>query len=47
MGLHSHRRPGLVRHLAALVWARDDAGERRVVVPRRYDFGPDPYAMYR
>ncbi|MHC5027646.1 MAG: hypothetical protein ACYTGR_12905 [Planctomycetota bacterium] len=37
----------LVRHLAALVWARDDAGERRVVVPRRYDFGPDPYAMYR
>lgn len=32
-------------HLAELAWAGEE-GESRVI-PRRYDFGPDPYARYR
>lgn len=37
----------LIRELAALAWIPDDpaAALRPAVV--RYDFGPDPYAMYR
>ena len=37
----------MMRRLARLAWATDlpEAGVR--VIPRRYDFGPDPYARYR
>ena len=37
----------LVRHLAALAWATDLPQDRIRLIPRRYDFGPDPYARYR
>lgn len=35
------------RKLADLAWAGDFASDRRLVEPRRYDFGSDPYAQYR
>jgi hypothetical protein len=35
----------LVRRLSALAWA--DAPALPPTAPRRYDFGPDPYAGYR
>ena len=37
----------LVRRLALLAWATDLPEDRITVIPRRYDFGPDPYARYR
>ena len=37
----------LVRHLAGLAWATDLPQKRIRTIPRRYDFGPDPYARYR
>ncbi len=37
----------LVRHLAQLGWATDLPQKRIRAIPRRYDFGPDPYARYR
>lgn len=37
----------LVRHLAALVWASDLPDEIVFIEPFRYDFGPDPYQVYR
>lgn len=37
----------LVRLLAQLAWASDLADPRVKIQPRRYDFGPDPYARYR
>jgi hypothetical protein len=54
----SHRQPlappgevgppaaALVRRLAELAWAGETT-RRAVVAPKRYDFGPDPYARYR
>lgn len=36
-----------IRHLAELAWETDLPLERPVVMPKRYDFGPDPYAQYR
>ena len=36
-----------VRRLAELAWAGDLPEDRARVIPRRYDFGPDPYARYR
>ena len=35
------------RRLAAYAWAADYPIERLAETPRRYDFGPDPYARYR
>ncbi len=35
------------RRLAAYAWAADYPVERIAETPRRYDFGPDPYARYR
>ena len=35
------------RRLAELAWASDEALPRAMVIPRRYDLGPDPYARYR
>lgn len=37
----------LVRHLARLAWETDLPAERVIIAPRRYDFGPDPYARFR
>ncbi len=37
----------LVRMLARLAWATDLSDPHVVTIPRRYDFGPDPYAQYR
>jgi hypothetical protein len=51
-----HFRPGegadpaitrFIRHLAELAWETDLLPEEPVVMPHRYDFGPDPYARYR
>jgi len=36
----------LVEHVRALAWFGDENG-RAMVEPKRYDFGPDPYARYR
>jgi hypothetical protein len=36
----------LVRALAALAWMSDEPEVRRLTIPRRYDFGPDPYERY-
>ena len=36
----------LVEHLAGLL-NLDPVRQTRLVIPRRYDFGPDPYAQYR
>ena len=35
------------RMLADLAWAGDFSYEKIPVIPRRYDFGSDPYAQYR
>jgi len=37
----------LVREMAALAWASDRELPESRIVPKRYDFGPDPYARYR
>jgi hypothetical protein len=37
----------LIRRLAALAWASDGQYADTVMLPVRYDFGPDPYATYR
>jgi len=37
----------IVRRLARLSWATDQPLSRRKIQPRRYHFGPDPYAQYR
>ncbi|MCA9296175.1 MAG: hypothetical protein KC983_06645 [Phycisphaerales bacterium] len=37
----------LLRRLAQLAWATDVPPPDRTIAPRRYDFGPDPYARYR
>lgn len=37
----------LVRELAALAWANELPSDRAMVIPKRYDFGPDPYERYR
>jgi hypothetical protein len=37
----------LVRMLATLAWGTDVPDASLVAAPRRYDFGPDPYAQYR
>jgi hypothetical protein len=37
----------LLRRLAQLAWATDVRPPDRTIAPRRYDFGPDPYARYR
>lgn len=36
-----------VRELAALAWVSDEPSVARRPAVVRYDFGPDPYAMYR
>ena len=36
-----------IRDLGALAWAKDDPSVTRTVPPRRFDYGPDPYAVYR
>ncbi|MCZ6834882.1 MAG: hypothetical protein O7G85_03835 [Planctomycetota bacterium] len=37
----------LVRLLAQLAWASDTRMASEATAPIRYDFGPDPYAIYR
>ena len=37
----------LLRELAAVSWAEDAFDDRRLTAPVRYDFGPDPWAIYR
>jgi hypothetical protein len=37
----------LVRLLAKLAWASEEAAPIAAAAPRRDDFGPDPYARYR
>lgn len=37
----------LVRTLARLAWATEAFEGETISPPRRYDFGPDPYAAYR
>jgi len=37
----------LLRELATLSWAEDSFDDRRMSTPVRYDFGPDPWAIYR
>lgn len=37
----------LIRELAELAWAKDGREVQAQVAPVRYDFGPDPYAMWR
>ena len=37
----------IFRELAALAWANEMPAERTLVIPKRYDFGPDPYERYR
>jgi hypothetical protein len=37
----------LVKELARLAWADERLRPAEVPVPKRYDFGPDPYAPYR
>jgi hypothetical protein len=36
----------LVDKLAVLAWA-EELRRRDIITPRRYDFGPDPYAQFR
>ena len=38
---------GLIRQLARLAWRSDEPEVEMMLAPRRYDFGPDPYARYR
>lgn len=35
------------RHLAQLAWVNDRPPQRSAIIPRRYDFGDDPYQRYR
>ncbi len=37
----------LARHLAHLAWTSDLPPQRSPIIPRRYDFGDDPYQRYR
>lgn len=37
----------LVRQLAILAWGTDREPPESHIVPKRYDFGPDPYLPYR
>ncbi|MDZ4831931.1 MAG: hypothetical protein SGJ09_17280 [Phycisphaerae bacterium] len=37
----------LVRAIARLAWASDDMPTEAMVLPLRYDLGPDPYARFR
>ncbi len=37
----------MVRLLAELAWVPDEFPQRRAQAAVRYDFGPDPYAMFR
>lgn len=37
----------MARALAKLAWASDQAASSAMIMPKRYDFGPDPYARYR
>jgi len=37
----------LLNDLAALSWADNVDGDRIAMDPKRYDYGPDPYATYR
>lgn len=37
----------LIQRLAELAWVDPEREERPLIVPERYDFGPDPYARYR
>lgn len=37
----------LARRLAELAWVSDSPKPRFATMPRRFDFGPDPYARYR
>lgn len=37
----------LADHLGELSWADQLGGQPRQLPPKRYDFGPDPYARYR
>jgi hypothetical protein len=37
----------LARALARLAWASDQPAANAMIMPKRYDFGPDPYARYR
>lgn len=36
-----------IRSMAELAWETDLPPEQPVVMPKRYDFGSDPYAQYR
>ena len=36
-----------IRDLGSLAWADDDPTVVRTTPPRRFDYGPDPYAVYR
>jgi len=36
-----------LRSMAALAWARDEADTQFALEPKRFDYGPDPYAPYR
>lgn len=37
----------MVRRMAALAWASDGHTAEVIMLPTRYDFGPDPYAPFR
>lgn len=37
----------LVQRLAQLAWLPEEPPGEPVIIPPRYDFGPDPYARYR
>jgi hypothetical protein len=37
----------MARMLAQLAWASDQPPSSAMVMPKRYDFGPDPYARFR
>jgi hypothetical protein len=36
-----------IRTLAALAWAEDEPDHEAMIIPLRYDFGPDPYQRFR
>ena len=37
----------LARHMAQLAWISDVPPQQSPIIPRRYDFGDDPYQRYR
>lgn len=37
----------IARRMAALAWASDGHTAEVIMLPTRYDFGPDPYAPFR